>query len=121
MKKIILSLLFAVILISNGFGKTVDVDRAKKVASNYLASMPAQYPQWISGGLTLCYSAVENSTSGLKKSSTPLFYVFKLTNSHGFIIISADDIIPPVLAYSNESSFASDNIPPNSSSVDNKQ
>ena len=113
MKKIILSLILAVILISNGFGKTVDVNRAKKVASNYLSSMPGQYPQWVSGSLTLSHSAVENTTSGLTKSSIPLFYVFNITGSHGFIIISADDIIPPVLAYSNESSFSADNIPPN--------
>jgi len=113
MKKIFLSLLFAAVLFINGFGKTVDVNSAKTVASNYLASMPIQFPQGIPGGLSLCYSAVGNNTSGLKESSAPLFYVFNVTGSHGFIIISADDIIPPVLAYSSETSFIADNIPPN--------
>jgi len=113
LKKIFLSLLFAVVLFSHGFGKTVDANRAKTVASNYMASMPIQFPQGNPGGLTLCYSAVGNNSSALKESSAPLFYVFNVTGSHGFIIISADDIIPPVLAYSSETSFTADNIPPN--------
>jgi len=94
LKKIFLSLLFAVVLFSHGFGKTVDANRAKTVASNYMASMPIQFPQGNPGGLTLCYSAVGNNSSALKESSAPLFYVFNVTGSHGFIIISADDIIP---------------------------
>ena len=113
MKKMVMLLLFAVILFSNGFGKTVDLNRAKTVAANYLASMPVQFPQGIKGGLTLSYSAAENNTSGLKASSTSLFYVFNVTNARGFIIISADDIISPVLAYSSETSFTAGNIPPN--------
>ncbi len=113
MKKIFLSLLFAAVLFINGFSKPVDVNQAKTVASNFLASMPIRFPQGIPGGLTLCYSAADNKASGLKESSTPLFYVFNVTGSYGFIIISADDIIPPVLAYSSETSFTSDNIPPN--------
>jgi len=113
MKKILMSLLFAVILFSNGFGKTVNADRAKTAATNYLASMPTRFPQGISGGLTLCYSAAENNMSGHKSSSTPLYYVFNVNGVQGFVIISADDIVTPVLAYSAETSFAPDDIPPN--------
>ena len=109
----VLSLLFTVVLFSNGFSKHVDANRAKMVATNYLSSMPIQFPQGIPGGLALSYSATGSNMSGLKNSSIPLFYVFNLTGSHGFIIISADDIIPPLLAYSNETSFSADNIPPN--------
>ena len=113
MKKIILSLLFAVVLISSGFGKTVEVNRAKNVASNYLASMPTRFPQGIPGGLSLCYTAAENNTSAMKASSAPLYYVFNINSAYGFIIISADDVVIPVLAYSDETSFSADNIPPN--------
>lgn len=113
MKKILMSLLFAVILFSITSGKTVDAERAKTAATNYLASMPTRFPQGIPGGLTLCYSAAENNMSGQKNSSMPLFYVFNVNGARGFIIISADDIVTPVLAYSVETSFAPDDIPPN--------
>jgi len=113
MKKMIVSLLFAMVLFSSGVGKTVDVNRAKTVASNYLASLPIQYPQGIPGSLTLTYSAEGNNTPGLKETSTPLYYVFSLNGTKGFIIISADDIIAPVLAYSTETNFNAGNIPPN--------
>ena len=62
MKKIFLSLLFTLILFSNGFGKTVEANRAKTVVSNYLASMPTRFPQGVPGGLTLCYTASEWTT-----------------------------------------------------------
>jgi hypothetical protein len=113
MKKLILLILSAVFLVSAGSGKTVDAERAKIVAANYLASMPARFPQGIPDGLTLCYTSAENNTSDMKASAAPLFYVFNVNGLHGFIIISADDIIPPVLAYSYETSFTADDIPPN--------
>ena len=41
-----------------------------------------------------------------------IFYIFKLEPS-GFILISADNFIKPVLAYSFENNYVSDNIPDN--------
>ncbi|MEG1616740.1 MAG: thiol protease/hemagglutinin PrtT [Bacteroidales bacterium] len=43
----------------------------------------------------------------------PLFYIFNLENSQGFVIASGDDALVPVLGYSTSSSIDVDNLPPN--------
>ena len=45
-----------------------------------------------------------------KSDGTPAYYVFNAKNGRGFIIISADDKAIPVIGYSYESSFATDNV-----------
>jgi hypothetical protein len=42
-----------------------------------------------------------------------LYYVFNLENNNGFVIISADDIVYPVLGYSFTGSLDPFNLPPN--------
>ena len=44
---------------------------------------------------------------------TPVYYVFNY-KTNGFILISATDDVPPVLAWSSEAVFDSTNLPPNS-------
>jgi len=44
-------------------------------------------------------------------SSQPVYYIYNVGRDKGFIIISADDLVQPVLGYSNSGSFNPDNIP----------
>ena len=113
MKKLILSLFMAFILLSHAFGKTVDENLAKNVAIKYLAAHSVQSLQGNTAALSLGYSCLPSGNSMLKGASVPLYYVFNIDLTGGFIIISGDDIVYPVLAYSSETSFNPKNIPPN--------
>lgn len=41
------------------------------------------------------------------------FFIFNNENGKGFVIISADDCVTPILAYSYDNNFVTDNLPPN--------
>lgn len=49
-------------------------------------------------------------TSG--KVSQPLYYVFNAINGGGYVIISADDCVTPILGYSTDGSFSASALPP---------
>ncbi|WP_455586510.1 thiol protease/hemagglutinin PrtT [Bacteroides sp.] len=48
-----------------------------------------------------------------RTDAVPAFHVFNRTSEGGFIIISGDDIVAPVLAYSNTGKFEVENMPSN--------
>ncbi len=82
------------------FGKHVGQNDAQKVANNFYESLIGK------GGYSLELL--------LDYSKQPLynnFYIFK--NDEGFVIVSADDRTIPILAYSTEGTFESENIPEN--------
>lgn len=54
--------------------------------------------------------ALELVRTSKKSDGTPIYYIFNAKNGHGFIIISADDKAIPVVGYSYESSFMTDNV-----------
>lgn len=41
------------------------------------------------------------------------FFIFNNENGKGFVIIAADDCVTPILAYSYDNNFVTDNLPPN--------
>ena len=41
------------------------------------------------------------------------FYIFNNEDGKGFVLISADDCVTPILAYSYDNNFATENLPPN--------
>ena len=41
------------------------------------------------------------------------FFIFNNENGKGFVIIAADDCVTPILAYSYDNNFITDNLPPN--------
>lgn len=89
MKRINLLLITIVLLFSSItriYGKDISESTAKTVAENFLYSM-----QTAKSSLSLVYNR-ENA-----------FYVFG--NKNSFVIISGDDRVQPVLAYSTESAF----------------
>ena len=110
MKKVLLSLAVPAMLVCNAFtsqAKTVDVATAQKVGCNYLLS---QNIPGISSAADLTVGHIQYGTVNGK--SVADYYVFNFVNGNGFVMVSADDLIIPVLAYSAERTYKVDNMSP---------
>jgi len=93
--------MFAISLAS--YGKSVDESTAQKVAYNFLK--PKTNLQGLSD-LSLVYT----SNSVLNGNNIIYFYIYNSTSTQGFVIVSGDDIVMPVLGYSTESAFKANKI-----------
>jgi len=101
MKKLIL-LIAVFISFSHLFGKPVDRNTAQKIASLFLSSQT----KGTSGDVTLVYESTSRKHSvNTKQASDPLVYYYVFNTENGFIIVSGDDAVLPVLGYSTESTF----------------
>ena len=69
---------------------------------------------------------VENTASGVKKApakkmvlkkaataSENQYFIYENANGEGWVMVAANDVISPILAYSNTGSFRTDNLPVN--------
>ena len=81
----------------------VDVNKATLIAKVQQEKM---LPQSISV-LKLVDTALDIETN------TVCYYVFNIGDDEGFIIVSGDDVAPPILGYSTESLYDKENLPPN--------
>jgi len=93
------------------YGKAVDENTAKTIGSNYL----------ISDGVPGVNSATDLITSytatvQLNGKVVVDYYVFNINGGTGFVMVSGDDNVLPILAYSRESSFDVNNISPSEKS-----
>ena len=100
---LVISLVLAVYLQA----KKVDLSTAKAVAERYFSGFVVKNA--VNTPAILVYTD-RVALSG-EKAATPCFYVFNI--DRGFVIVSADDRVAPILAYSTESSFDAQNIPEN--------
>ena len=82
----------------------VDVERARAVALTQLQKVTGDVGLRSAASLELAYES-KNA------ENRPYFYVFN--GNSGFVIVSGDDRVAPVLGYSDEGCFDPDNIPPN--------
>lgn len=105
MKKIyslVLSFLLVSSLVS---GSKVTIEKARQVGSNFFFERHTQHQQ-------LNYGDLKVKESYTKKfNGNAVFFIFNFTNN-GYVIVSADDAVPPVLAYSFDGSFSQNNQPP---------
>jgi len=97
MKKLLLSAAL-ISICSWSFAKQVSPENAKVVAQNFISSKTTQTPS-----LELVQSFGGN---------TPLVYVFSYNIDKGFVVVSGDDIVTPILGYSLENAFPISNISP---------
>ncbi|SVE27971.1 uncharacterized protein METZ01_LOCUS480825, partial [marine metagenome] len=88
----------------------VDLDKAQRVAG-YI------YAERSNTGTMDNFNV--RSVDILDENSTNLIYIFQ-TDPNGFIMVSGDDRINPMLAYSFESPFIMEDIPPNISWIMDK-
>jgi hypothetical protein len=62
---------------------------------------------------TVKTSAATTSSTTTTSDSTAYYYVYNVGSSQGFVIVSGDDVVKPVLGYALQGSFSTTNIPPN--------
>ena len=97
-----LFLLVAILLAFNPlFADNLNVDQAREYGHKFVK---ANFAQKENNELELVYTM--NSESG-----EPCFYVFNVSD-YGFIMVSATDVVRPILGYSEDGIFETDNIAP---------
>jgi len=111
MKKLIFIAFFLSICLALS-AKQIDENTAKLAGKNFLISQSGKSSSTIR--LTLVYKSIQPS-SLVKNNSTAknYFYIFNCSDSSGFVIVSADDIIVPILGYSIKNSFETTKMPSN--------
>ncbi|MDP4278325.1 MAG: thiol protease/hemagglutinin PrtT [Bacteroidota bacterium] len=62
---------------------------------------------------TLAYVGRDSLTKTADNDGQPRLYVFNVGDNHGFVMVSADNAVKPILAYSHEGTFPSGNFPDN--------
>lgn len=91
------------------FAKNVDVITAEKIAKFVLTSTDAQ-TRTNEIDVSLIWTGEDMCT---RTNDSPAYYVFNKVGGNGFVIVSGDDIIKPILAYSYANSFHIENMPDN--------
>ncbi|HOF16631.1 MAG TPA: thiol protease/hemagglutinin PrtT [Bacteroidales bacterium] len=97
------------------FAKHVDEQTAKKVGQAFLTTKTNSQQLKSATNLSLAYKAdfaINSTVSNQQTESRTYFYVFNVA-PNGFVIVSGDDNVIPILAYSDEGSFDLNNIPNN--------
>src|ERR1039457_2508522 len=113
MKRITGLIVLSIFFFSLTYGKQVDEMTAKKVGQNFITARVNSPTLKSTSSLELVYTA--HSEGMLKSGNTNgevCFYVFNVNSSRGFIIVSGEDNVIPVLAYSDESGFDINKIAP---------
>lgn len=103
MKKISCLLLLGLTVGGNVFAKQVDEQTATLVAQNFIATKLS--PSAKQEVKLLAAHAV--SSFGQPEIRT--YYIFDLNQKHGFVVVSGDDIVKPILAYSTVDEFQTGN------------
>ena len=104
MKKIICSAFILMLGINIANAKPVLPASAKTVAENF-------YKQ----NAKIAVSTVTLAYTQLSDAGLPVFYVFNINASDGFVIVTAEDAVKPILGYSTKNKFV---IPENSTNID---
>lgn len=109
--KNIFTLLILITFNGLAFGKQIDENTAKAIGHNFLVNRTNSQALKTTSNLKLTYKATSKVSSPSAKSSLiNYFYVFNA--EQGFIIISGDDNVYPILGYSDEGVFDPNNMPP---------
>lgn len=111
MKKSLLLTIFLLIW-SFAFCKPVNIETAKNAGKNFLItnSQSVFYKKSITLNLIYTSTSAEINNNKLIEN---YFYIFNTSDNKGFVIIAADDVISPVLGYSDQNNFNKENIPVN--------
>ena len=108
MKKLVLFLSF--ILPFALFAKQVDEQTARTIGLHFIAYKSNATALKDNTSLTLVYKAVQ--TVEIDGKPNVYYYVFNVNGGKGFVIVSGDDAVKPILGYSSESGFEPNKMPP---------
>src|SRR6185312_9844155 len=103
MKKIQLILIALTASFVSVHANPVDANVAQKVALNFYSSIHSSS----TADLSLAYT--ERDANG-----TPVYYVYDVNGTKGFIIVAAEDAAHPIIGYSDEGAFVIPTSPKNS-------
>jgi peptidase C10-like protein/Spi protease inhibitor/type IX secretion system substrate protein len=106
MKKLFSLILFVIAGMGYADGKTIPMSTLGAAAANFLNSKGMQVRS--ADELSVAYEGVGTYKGAYYTS----LYVLSVNGRKGWVMLSADDLIEPVLAYSNESTFDINNIAP---------
>jgi hypothetical protein len=113
MKRFFTLIILSLVFFNLTYGKQIDEETARIVGQNFLAKRINSKTLKSVSSLDLAYTAQSsNKDKPGSGAGEACFYVFNVNASHGFIVISAEDNVAPVLAYSDESGFNVNNIAP---------
>ena len=102
------NLIFSIIMLFSIsiFANDVSIKKAKQVAKNFFYEHINQITKTNYNDLVFDNYYTEMS------GNTSMFYIFNRKDIDGFIIVSGDDALPPVLGYSFKRNFEIDNLAP---------
>ena len=112
MKKIFTFLLVTLTFISLTYAKKVDENTAKIVGRQFMINkaVAGQIKDVVDVSLTYT-SYAQNAAKAPTAEPIVNYYVFNINSNQGFVIVSGDDIVEPILGYSNQKPFDGDHIP----------
>lgn len=102
MKKFLLLAVIATFTFSTLYAGNVDVRKAQRIGEKFMKESTSFRDRSVSSELVYTYSDAEGA---------PYIYVFNVSGA-GFVAVSAEDRVKPILAYSTEGTFSADNIAP---------
>lgn len=102
MRKFILFAVIATFMVSTLYAQNVDVAKAQRIGEKFMKESTSFRNRGISSELVHTYTDA---------NGTPYLYIFNV-NGDGFVVVSAEDRVKPILAYSTEGTFSPDNIAP---------
>jgi len=83
------TLLLSLLVVTFAFGKSVSFEKASQVASNYFALYSGKANHSVANSFSKSFNGITT------------YYVFNYVGG-GFVVVSADDAMTPVLAQSND-------------------
>jgi hypothetical protein len=105
MNKVYILIITSLCLASSAFAKQVELETIKRVGTNFFYERLSQHQQ-------VNYSQLMVKKVFPEKSNgTTVYYVLNFPEN-GFVIVSADDAVTPILAYSFEGNYSEENHPP---------
>ena len=117
MKNIFFLILLELVFICSAISSPIDTTTAKITATNqFLSRASTSSIQRVRSlaskqiELELVHQEFEEVNN--QSNSDPYYYVYNVKGNNGYIIISADDAVTPVLVYSYEGSYNNNNLPP---------
>ena len=106
MKKIYPLVIMALFSLHALFAGTVNADYALQVAQNFY-----QQTTGTTATFSLVYQSLNQDASNGLPVGTPLYYVFNAAHDKGFVMVSAEDLVKPIIGYNTQGHFGVDHAP----------
>ena len=107
MKKVLI-IGFACVMALNMWAERVSQEDAAVVANNFMnVAQPA------SGVHRAPAKRMVLKAAAATQAEEPQYYIYENANGEGWVMVAANDVVRPILAYSNEGYFRTDNMPAN--------